>query len=177
MLKKILISLAALIAVFLVVVALSSAEYAVTRSAVIAASPAKVFSLINNIRRWNDWSPWAKMDPSQEIAYEGPASGVGAIQTWKGKKTGTGRMTLVASEPNKRIAFRLEFFTPMAGGGEVEFTLVPEGKGTSVTWGMRGKHNFVGKAMGLLMGMDRMLGGQFEAGLTAMKPLVEAPAM
>ncbi len=176
MLKKIMIGLAAFIAVFLVIVALQSPDYAVSRSAVVNAPPAKVFAVVNNIRRWNDWSPWAKMDPSQQVSYEGPAAGVGAVQIWEGKKTGSGRMTLIASEPGRRVGFKMEFYKPMAGTADVEFTLAPEGKGTAVTWSMTGKNNFVGKAMCLVMSMDRMIGPMFEQGLAAIKPLVEAPA-
>jgi hypothetical protein len=38
---------------------------------------------------------------------------------------------------------------------------------------MKGKKNFVFKAFGLFMSMDKMVGGDFEKGLASMKGLVE----
>ena len=38
---------------------------------------------------------------------------------------------------------------------------------------MFGKNNFMGKAMGLIMDCDKMLGGQFEQGLANMKSVAE----
>ncbi len=173
MLKKVLIGATGVVVVFLGVVAMQPADYTVTRSATMAARPAKVFALVNNIRRWNDWSPWAKMDPSQTITYEGPVAGIGAAQSWNGKKTGTGRMELVRSDPNRLIGFRMEFRTPMAGTADIEFAFAASGRGTAVTWTMRGKNNFVAKAFGLFMSMDKMMGGHFETGLAGIKAIVE----
>jgi hypothetical protein len=41
---------------------------------------------------------------------------------------------------------------------------------------MAGRNNFMAKAMGLVMDMDRMIGGQFEKGLASLKSLAEASA-
>jgi hypothetical protein len=38
---------------------------------------------------------------------------------------------------------------------------------------MQGTNNFIGKAMGLVFDFDRMIGGDFEAGLANLKTLVE----
>jgi hypothetical protein len=39
---------------------------------------------------------------------------------------------------------------------------------------MYGKNNFMGKAIGLIMSCEKMVGGQFEKGLEALKSVVEA---
>jgi hypothetical protein len=52
MLKKILIAVAAIIAVFLVVVALQPSEFKVERSATISAPPAAVFEQVNDFHKW-----------------------------------------------------------------------------------------------------------------------------
>src|SRR5215210_64080 len=75
MLKKILIVLAAIIAIFLIVVALQPSEFKVERSATISAPPAAVFDQVNDFHKWEAWSPWAKLDPNAKIAFEGPPSG------------------------------------------------------------------------------------------------------
>jgi hypothetical protein len=38
-----------------------------------------------------------------------------------------------------------------------------------VTWTMSGKNNFIGKAIGLVMNCDKMVGTQFEQGLANLK--------
>jgi hypothetical protein len=43
-----------------------------------------------------------------------------------------------------------------------------------MTWSMSGKRNFIAKAIGLVMNMDEMIGGDFEKGLAALKSVVEA---
>ena len=177
MLKKILIGIAVIIIVFLVVVALQPANFRVTRSATIAAPPEAVFPHVNELKKWEAWSPWAKLDPNAKNSFEGPAAGKGAAMSWAGNNdVGEGRMTITESRPTELVHFHLEFFQPMAGTSEAEFTFKLEGNQTAVTWTMTGRNNFIAKAMCLFMNMDTMVGGQFEKGLAQMKSLAEAPA-
>lgn len=177
MLKKILLGLAALIAVFLVVVALQPDEYRVTRAAAIAAAPERVFAQVNDFHNWEAWSPWAKLDPNAKATFEGPNSGEGAVFIWAGNsEVGEGRMTLTQSRPNDLIRIRLDFVKPMEGTSDVEFSFKPQGGDqTAVTWSMSGRNNFIGKAICLFMNQDKMLGGYFEKGLANLKAVVEGP--
>jgi uncharacterized protein YndB with AHSA1/START domain len=177
--KKILIVLgvlALLVVVFLVVVALQPSTYRVSRTALIAAPPASVFPHVNEVRKWEGWNPWGKLDPAMKLTYDGPASGQGASYAWVGNnQVGEGKMTVTESRPNELVRFKLEFFKPMAGTSDAEFTFKPEGNNqTAVTWSMSGENNFIAKAMCLFMNMDTMIGGQFEKGLASMKSAVEA---
>ena len=177
MLKKILIGLAVIVGVFLIVVALQPADYRVTRTATIAAPSAVVFAQVDDLRKWEAWSPWAKMDPAMKVTYTGPAAGVGAVSGWAGNsEVGEGRMTITESRPSELIRFHLEFIKPMAGTSASEFTFKPEGNQTVVTWTMTGKNNFIAKGLCLFMNMDQMVGGQFAQGLTQLKSVVEAAA-
>ena len=175
MLKKILIALVVIVVVFVIVVALQPADFRVTRSATIAAPPAAVFAQVNDLHNWEAWSPWAKLDPNSKIAYEGPPAGVGAAFAWSGNyEVGEGRMTITESRPNEFVQFKLDFVKPFKGTNTAEFTFKPEGNQTAVTWSMSGRKNFVFKAFGLFMNMDKMIGGDFEKGLAQMKAVVEA---
>ncbi|HTD66261.1 MAG TPA: SRPBCC family protein [Candidatus Limnocylindria bacterium] len=174
MLKKILIVLAVIVVVFVIVVATRPAEFRVTRTGTIAAPAPAVFAQVNDFHKWEPWNPWGKIDPAMKQSYEGPAAGKGAIYTWVGnKEVGEGRMTITESRPSDLILIKTEFFKPMAGIATTEFIFKPEGNQTAVTWTMIGKNNFVGRAMCLFMNMDKMIGGQFEKGLAAMKSVVE----
>jgi hypothetical protein len=175
MFKKILIVIGVIIVVFVIIVALQPAEYRVARTATIAAPAEVVFGQVNELKKWDAWSPWVKIDPAMKQTYEGPASGKGAISRWVGNsQVGEGSMTITESRPNELIRFDLEFIKPMAGTSTSEFTFKPEGNQTSVSWSMSGRNNFIAKAMCLFMNMDKMVGGQFETGLAQMKSISEA---
>ena len=177
MLKKFLIGIAVVIIGFLVVVALQPADYRVARSITMSASPAVVFPHVNELKKWAAWNPWEKLDPNMKMTYAGPEAGVGASYSWVGNSdVGEGKMTITGSKPNESIQFKLEFFKPMAGVSDTEFTFKPQGNQTEVTWSMTGKNNFIGKAMCLFMNMDKMIGGQFEKGLADLKSIAETPA-
>jgi len=177
MLKKILIALAVIIIVFVIVVAMQPSEYRVTRSATISAPAQAVFAQVNDFHKWEAWNPWGKIDPAMKQSYEGAPAGTGAIYTWTGNnEVGEGRMTLTESRPSELIRIKMEFFKPVAGTSIAEFTFKPEGNQTMVTWSMAGENNFMAKAFGLFMSMDKMIGGQFEKGLAQMKSVVETAA-
>ena len=178
MITPILIGLAAIIALFVIIVALRPSDFRVTRSAAIAAPSEAVFAQVNDLHKFQDWSPWAKLDPDARTAYEGPDAGIGAAFAWAGNcKIGEGRMTITDSRPNERVRFKLEFMKPFKGNSNAEFTFKPDGGQTVVTWTMSGNNsNFMCKLMGLFMNCDKMVGGQFEKGLAQMKSLVEAAA-
>jgi hypothetical protein len=175
MLVPILLTLAALIVVFVVIVALRPSHFRVARTATFSAGAPAVFAQVNDFHKWEAWSPWEKIDPKMKKTYEGAPAGTGAIYSWDGNsEVGSGRMTLTESRPNERIGIKLEFFRPFKGTNAAEFTFKEEAGQTVVTWSMTGKLNFIVKAMGLFMSMDKMVGGQFEKGLATMKSLVEA---
>jgi hypothetical protein len=110
-----------------------------------------------------------------KTSFEGPPAGVGAIYTWSGNhEVGEGRSTIIESRPNERVRIKLEFVRPFSGTSTADFTFRPEGDRTAVTWSLAGRNNFIAKAMGLVMNMDRMIGGDFETGLAQMKSVVES---
>jgi hypothetical protein len=169
-----LLGLAAIIVILVVVVAMQPSEFRITRTAAISAPAADVFAQVNDFHNWQAWSPWAKLDPVMKQTYEGAPAGTGAIYSWIGnKQVGEGRMTLMDSRPNERIQIKLEFLRPFKATNSAEFTFKPEGNQTNLTWIMAGKKNFLFKAFGLFMSMDKMVGSDFEKGLASMKSEVE----
>ncbi len=176
MLAKILIGVAAVLAILLVVVAMQPAEFQITRSATMTASPADVFAQVNDFHLWEAWSPWEKIDPAMKRTFEGPVSGEGSMYSWVGNhEVGEGKMTLVKSQPPELIRIQLDFYKPMKATNMAEFTFKPEGGGTAVTWTMTGTNNFISKFFCLFMDMDKMVGSQFEKGLDNLKKIAEAP--
>lgn len=175
MMKYILIGILALLAIFFVIAMLQPADFRITRTATVAAPPAALFEQINHFHRWNEWSPWAKLDPNATYSFEGEPSGPGASYTWAGnREVGEGRMTITESRPNEVIIIKMDFIKPFAGTNTTEFTFQPRETGTAVTWSMSGKNGFTGKVMSLFIDYDKMVGGMFEKGFENLKMAVES---
>ena len=169
--------LVAIIDVLAIIISRRPDDFSVTRSAAMSAPASVVFEQVNDLHKWEAWSPWAKLDPTAKNSFEGSSSGPGAIMRWEGNsKVGMGSMTIMENRPGELIRFKLEFLKPFKATNAAEFVFKPEGGKTSVTWSMFGKNNFMGKAMGLVMDCDKMVGGQFEKGLADMKSIVEGGA-
>ena len=175
MIKKILIGLAVVIAIFLIVVSLRSPDFRAERSATLAASPAALFEHVNDHRKFAVWNPFLKLDPNVKNTYSGPASGVGAVCSWDGNKdVGAGTCTIVESKPGELVRFRMDWKRPMEGTATVDFTFKPQGDKTVVTWAMHGKNGFMGKLVSLFMDCDKMVGPQFEKGLASLGEVAAA---
>lgn len=167
--KKIALGFVGLLVVLAVIVALQPAEFRVQRSLVTKASPEAVYEQVVDFKKWENWSPWEKLDPTMKKEFSGPPSGLGTSYHWIGSdEVGEGRMTIAKAEAPKRIEIDLEFLKPWAARNPTTFTFEPEGSGTRVTWSMRGKNDFIGKAFCLVTDMDAMIGGDFEKGLAGL---------
>ena len=81
--------------------------------------------------------------------------------------------TITESRANELVRFKLDFIKPMKANNTAEFTFQPERTQTVVTWTMAGKNNFIGKAFGLFVDCDKMVGGDFEKGLAQLKSIAE----
>jgi hypothetical protein len=176
LLITILIAIAVIVVLLLIIVAMQPGMSRVERSTSIAAPAATVFGNVNDFRRWKNWSPWENIDKDLQQTYEGPPQGTGSMYSWSGKKTGAGRMTIIESNPSRFIKIKLEFFKPFRATNTTEFTFVPDGNQTAVTWLMYGDKNMLAKAMHMVVSMDRMVGGMFEQGLRQLKAVSEGIA-
>lgn len=178
MIKKIILAVLALVVLavagFCVAVAMQPSDFKIVRTATISAPPEKVFEHVNDFKKWDAWSPWAKIDPSMKKELSGAPSGKGASYYWNGNDdVGEGRMTITESHPSSHVKIDLEFKKPMEQTNITEFTLKPEGDKTNVTWTMTGQNNFVGKAFWLALNVEKMVGADFEKGLTQLKTVAE----
>jgi Polyketide cyclase / dehydrase and lipid transport len=152
----------------------SPSTFVVERSTTIAATPEKIFPLLQDFHRWVDWSPWEGIDPNLQRTYTGPASGVGASYAWVGsRKVGSGRMEIVAASPADSLDIELAFLKPFKAENHTRFQLQWSGATTIVTWTMSGKKSLVSKIMGIFMSMDKLIGKDFEKGLAQLRTLAE----
>jgi hypothetical protein len=163
-----------LVVVLLFLGATKPNTFRVERSAVINAPAEVVFALINDFHEWTKWSPWETIDADLKRQYSGAPKGKGAAYAWEGKKAGTGAMLITLSEPSDLILIKLDFIKPMVATNTTEFVLSAEDGGTKVRWSMFGPMPLMNRVMSTFFSMDKMVGGQFAAGLAKMKAVAEA---
>jgi Polyketide cyclase / dehydrase and lipid transport len=171
--------LAIAIAAVLILAASKPATFSVARAIDVKAPPEKIFPLINDFHQWVSWSPYENKDPAMKRSYSGAESGKGAVYGWEGNSNvGTGRMEILetqileTSAPSK-ILIKLDFFKPFEGHNTAEFTMLPQGDATHLSWVMRGPAPFISKLMQVFMNLDHMIGKDFEVGLANLKKLTE----
>ncbi len=175
MLKRILLGLIVVVAAFCAYVALLPSTFRIERSTILVAPQAAAFAEVNDLHKWQAWSPWAKLDPNAKATFEGPDAGEGAIFHWHGNaEVGKGTMTIVESKPDEHVRMRLDFAEPWPATSTSEFTFKADGPRTIVTWAMFGEQGFLEKAVCVFMNLDKMVGGQFEKGLANLKQIVES---
>jgi len=166
--------LAIAIAVVLILAATKPDTLRVQRSATVSAPAEKIFPLINDFHQWRSWSPYEDRDPALKRTYSGAESGRGAVYAWEGNKNvGSGRMEILETSVPSKIRIKLDFFKPFEGHNTAEFTMLPQGDATSVTWLMQGPARFMTRVMQVFINLDNMIGKDFEVGLANLKKLTE----
>jgi hypothetical protein len=148
-------------------------EWTIQRQEAIPQAPAKVFPYMDDLHKFLEWSPWAKLDPSMKVTHGGSASGSGANFSWEGSgKVGSGKMTIIESRPYDLIRCQLDFVKPFKCTNTQEFALQPQDSQTLVTWTMRGKAPFFFKLFLVFASADSMMGKDLEQGLSNLKSIV-----
>lgn len=175
MIKKILLVIVAAVALFAAYVALLAPDVYFERTVTVAAPAPVVFEQVNDFHKWENWSPWAKLDPNSKAEFSGPPAGEGTVMKWSGnEKVGVGTMTLTESKPAEKISIRVDFEKPFAGTGKSEFFFKPAGNQTQVTWGMSGESTFLARAMCVIFNMRKEMETTMDKGLASMKQVAES---
>lgn len=173
-LRRIGIFLLAFLVILLIISFFLPSKVHVERIAVINAQPDIVFKQVNNLRNWNNWMPWNKLDPNIKIKYYGPEEGTGSGYSWSSEngQVGKGKLSITDSKPNESVITAMNFTGNGVATGSFHLESL-EGK-TKITWGMDMDMgmNPVAKYIGLFM--DQMIGADFEQGLSDLKKVSES---
>jgi hypothetical protein len=167
----IILAVVAIVVLFVVVAATRPAAYLVERKREIAAPADVVFGAVNDVERFAGVVVLFGAPLTQEKKLDG------ASCSWSGDKDiGKGSMKLTEVVANEKVGVELELFEPMHTIANHALSIASAPNGSIVTWSMSGKHNFAGKAAGMLMNMDKALGADLEKGLARLQNLVEQRA-
>lgn len=168
-------TIVALVAILAAVASTKPDKMELARSITINAPAERIYPLIANFRRWNDWSPWDKIDPNLERRFDGPEEGPGAHYAWTGnKKVGSGEMKILETTVPTRVLIELHFIVPFEATNSTEFTIKPVGAQSEVTWKMSGPSPLFMRMMGILFSMEKAISKDFDNGLSAMKRVAES---
>lgn len=168
------IGLALVIAAVLIYAATKPNVGRTARSIDIAAPPERIFPHIDNLKALNVWNPFVKTDPDMKGTYSGPPQGVGSAFAFDGNKNaGAGRIEIKQSVPSSQVTMNLVMIRPFACDNIVDFSLVPKGPLTTVTWAMTGPAPYFMRVMGTVFNMEKMMHGTFDKGLAELKAIVE----
>jgi effector-binding domain-containing protein len=171
---KILLYLVGALALIAVVLGLTGPKsFDVHRSTIVAGTPEQVWPYVSNLKNMALWSPWAEKDTAMVVEYTGTDGAVGSMSSWSGNSdVGEGSQTISKLEPNSYAETELKFLKPMENGFTGYISLKDTTGGTFVDWGMKGENGFVGRIMGSLMNLDKMMAPDFERGLSKLTAIM-----
>ncbi len=171
--KKVLYVIIGLVVGYFILCLFGPKEISVERSIVVNADPAIVKTQIGDLKFFQEkWSPWSEKDPNMKVTYMGEMGKAGSGYSWTGnKEVGTGTMVVNSTEGDSVIQ---TLTLDRMGDSRTFYAVKPENSGAKVTWGISFDIGFMGRAMMLFMNMDKMMGGDFEKGLTKFKTAVES---
>jgi hypothetical protein len=144
-------------------------NWSVSRNVVIKADMDDIHEYTGDLKKWPEWQPWKKHDPSIAVTIGDKHEGPGASQTWT-SKDGPGKVTFTGSSEDKGVQYDMEF-SGMPSKGEIKYEKV-EG-GVRVTWEMHGDwgNNLMGRMISPMM--QGQIEKMFEEGLNDLKAKVE----
>lgn len=137
----------------------------------IDAPAATVFAQLNNLRRYSLWAVRLESDANARVTFPGSRIGTGAAMSWDGPVIGGGTMTIVGSEPHRRVNMRINAGEP--GEASATFRLEPGVGTTIVTWRFEIDYglNIVGRYFAGLLG--RVIARDNRRSIAKLKELAE----
>ena len=125
---EILISLAIVLAMFLLVALVLPSSRHLEEKVETNRKLTIVYDTLNSLRRFPDWNPLVLRDPQMDLKFSGPASGVGARLDYSSDKPnlGDGSWEIIATQPRASVTYSL--VNPQRGHYKVTtFSLKPTG--------------------------------------------------
>lgn len=173
--KIILITLAALIGLFIIVGLFLPTEMHVEKSIEIDTPPNVPYMQVANLKNMTAWDPWSNIDENMETSYSGPLFGVENSREWKSidQNVGVGKMTVSEAEPYKLINTDLDFGDQGLATSYFKFEKMGENK-TKVTWGFDSDMDIPIVGGYIVMAMGGVIEDQYLKGLENLKRVSEA---
>ena len=171
-LKRILIGIASLAALWLLTALFVKKDYHVERSVSINKPKEQVFAFIKQAKNQDRYNKWIQADPQVKKRYHGQDGTIGFVYAWDSKKVGKGEQEISRIREGERIDFALRFKEPFESNAAAHMTTetVADNQ-TKLTWSMEGSSPYPMNLMNLFV--PSVLGNDLETSLTTLKTILE----
>jgi len=178
--KKALLALTVVVvslgALFFIIPLFLPTSYSVEVSSAMNAPQKEVFNYVRNLETFDQWSPWAELDPEMKIETSGEAGEIGSSYSWQGNEdVGKGKMT-ISNISDNRIDINLQFIEPWESESKTWYVVEEVGNTSIVYWYMTGEMSYPWNIMSLFMNMEEMISKDYYKGLNKLKTIVEDPS-
>lgn len=171
---KYLVIILASVALFLGYVSTRNGEFHYEKNGLIHAPAQQIFPYLAQFKKGGEWNPYDRRDPNIKRNFKGIEGEVGSVMEFDGNNdAGAGYLELLKVIPNQQVNIKLVMTRPFAASNLITYTLTPEGDQTRFSWAMSGDGGFMGKLIGVFMDCEKMIAGDFEAGIKNLKDLIE----
>ncbi|MEO7176833.1 MAG: SRPBCC family protein [Saprospiraceae bacterium] len=133
----------------------------------IDASQHRVFDEFKYLGNFNNWSPWAILDPQMSSSVKGVDAAVGATYTWEGNdQVGAGTMTIEQIQPDSIVLLQLHFVKPWPIEGHYKLSVdsLPADS-SNLTWHFEVEIPFYQRPIMYFVDLEKSLSKDLETGL------------
>jgi len=114
--KRILLGIAAIIAIVLITALFVPKDYSAEREIVINKPKATVFDYVVHLKNVTRYNTFAQKDPNMKTSFKGIDATVGSVFLWDGNAdAGKGEQEIRNIVPGERVDLDLRFIKPMEG--------------------------------------------------------------
>lgn len=171
-----LLSILAVIVIFLIIAALQSNDYVISREVTVRQPREKVFDYLRHIRNMEQYNKWVMTDPGKKTTFRGTDGRTGFVYAWDStnKQAGKGEQEIKQLVQNEKIVLEIRFEKPFQGVSEAMLMTHAEGpEQTRVTYVFKGAKNFGMKIAHLLFNLEKVLGKDLDISLENLKAKLE----
>ena len=171
--KKLLYIILGLLVIYFIVALVGPSKISVERSISVSKPIGFVRNLMGRYEFFHaKWSPWTAKDPAMTVKFSGNPGEPGHKMEWTSKveEVGTGTLEIVGIS-NDSLVQKLTF--EGMGASKIYYVVKENGTNTDIKWGIEMNSPFIMRPMMMMMNMDKMMGPDFESGLTTFKKVVD----
>lgn len=174
-LYTILILLISLVALFLLIAALTKKDFMLEKKILIHKPQEEVFNYLRQLKNQENYSVWVMKDPNIKIQYGGIDGTVGATSAWQSedKNVGIGDQEIIRVHAPASFEVIIRFKKPFEGTNHALTTVTAlTADQSQVTTQFKGTSKFPMNIMNLFM--DRLIGQDMQKNLERVKTNLES---
>lgn len=142
------------------------------REILISTGPEFLFNILLDFEEFQKWSPWQEYNPNSQITYGNVKKGLNASFSWKGEKSGSGKMQIIEIKPPQEIITSLEFED--GGKAFAAWKITPQNNGSLLTWRFQMDSGYdIFLRYFTFFFLEKMLAKDYEKGLGNLKNYIE----